>query len=75
MKSMINLLGIMLIILGIVSLAYMGFTYTSHEKVAEIGNVQVTADTQKTVSIPPVLGGFSLVAGIVLLVIGMKGKS
>jgi len=76
MKSIINLLGIILIILGIASFAYMGITYTSHEKVAEIGNVQVTADTQKTVSIPPILGGLSLVAGIVLVVIGtMKGKS
>jgi len=76
MKSMINLLGIILIILGIISFVYMGFTYTSHEKIAEIGNVQVTANTQKTVSIPPILGGLSLVAGVVLVVIGtMKGKS
>lgn len=76
MKSVITLIGIVLIILGISSFAYMGFTYTSHEKVAEIGNVQVTADTQKTISIPPVMGGTSLVVGIVLVIIGTRsGKS
>ena len=72
MRSITNLLGIILIIFGIVSLAYMGFTYTTREKVAQIGSVQVTADTQKTVSIPPALGGLSLVAGIVLVVIGTR---
>jgi len=76
MKSIISLVGIFLIIVGIASFAYMGFTYTSRDKVAEIGNVQITADTQKTVSIPPILGGVSIVAGLVLVVIGtMNGKS
>ena len=75
MKSIISLLGIILIIFGIASFAYMGFTYTSREKVAEIGNIQVTADTQKTISIPPVLSGLSLVVGIVLVVVGtMNGR-
>ena len=72
MKSIISLVGIILIVVGIGALAYQGFTYTKHEQVAQIGDVQITANTQKTVYFPPILGGLSLVAGIVLVVIGRK---
>jgi len=72
MKSTMSLVGLVLIILGIVFLAYQGFTYTKQEKVAEIGNLQITADTQKTVYFPPILGGLSIAAGIVLVVVGRK---
>ena len=72
MKSILSLVGIALIILGIVIFAYQGITYTKHETVAQIGNVQVTADTQKTVYLPPIAGGVALVAGIVLVIVGQK---
>ena len=72
MKSMTSTIGIILMIIGILTLAYGGFTYTKQEKVAEIGNVQVTADTQKTVYFPPLFGGLSFVAGLVLVVVGRK---
>jgi hypothetical protein len=74
MKSITNVIGIVLILFGLVALAYQGITYTQHEKVAQIGSLQVTADTQKTVSFPPILGGLSLVAGIILVVVGRIGK-
>lgn len=72
MKSSLSILGIVLIIIGIVALGYQGFSYTKREKVAEIGNIQISADTQKTVYFPPILGGISLVAGIVLVVVGQR---
>lgn len=72
MKSLTMLVGIILILLGIASLTYQGFTYTSREKVAQLGSLQVTADTQKTVYLSPVLGGASILAGIVLVVVGRK---
>ncbi|MEO8401123.1 MAG: DUF3185 domain-containing protein [Gammaproteobacteria bacterium] len=72
MKSLTNIVGIILIIVGILALAYQGFTYTQHEKVAQIGDLQVTADTQKTVYFPPIFGGLSLVAGIVLVVVARR---
>ncbi len=72
MKSTTTIIGMLLILVGILALAYQGFTYTKHEKVAQIGDIQVTADTQKTVYFPPVLGGLSLVAGIILVVVGRK---
>jgi hypothetical protein len=72
MKSLAMTVGIILILLGVVSLAYQGFTYTSKEQVAQIGSLQVTADTQKTVYLSPLLGGISVLAGIVLVVVGRK---
>ena len=73
MKSLTNLAGILLIIFGIATLAYQGFTYTKHENVAQIGDMKITADTQKTVYFPPLLGGLSLAAGIILVVVSRRG--
>ena len=71
MKST-SLAGIVLIVLGALVLAYQGFNYTQREKVIDIGPIHATADEQKHVSIPPILGGLALVAGIALLVLGAK---
>lgn len=68
----ISWIGILLIVLGGLALAYQGFNYTRHEKVLDLGPIHATAETQEHVSIPPVLGGLALVAGIVLLVYGNK---
>ena len=68
----ITLVGIALIVLGIVAFAYQGITYTSREKIIDIGPIQATADTQKTIPLSPLLGGLALVGGIVLVVVGAK---
>jgi uncharacterized membrane protein len=70
-----TLVGIALIVLGIVALAYKGISYTSREKVIDIGPIQATADTQKTIPLSPLLGGLALVGGIVLVVVGAKKSS
>ena len=61
-------LGIVLIILGIIALSYQGFTYTKREKVIDAGPIQISADHDKTVSFPPLLGGLVLGAGVLLIV-------
>jgi uncharacterized membrane protein len=68
----ITLIGIVLIVLGIVAFAYQGITYTSREKIIDIGPIQATADTQKTIPLPPILGGLVLAGGIVLMLVGAK---
>ena len=68
----LTLLGIALIVLGIVAFAYQGITYTSREKIIDIGPIQATADTQKTIPLPPLLGGLVLAGGIVLVLVGAK---
>ena len=70
--NLITLVGVALIVLGIVAFAYQGITYTSREKIIDIGPIQATADTQKTIPLSPLLGGLVLAGGIVLVVVGAK---
>jgi vacuolar-type H+-ATPase subunit I/STV1 len=73
MRALINIVGILLIIFGIITFTYQGFNYTQREKVAQIGNVEVTANTEKTIYFSPMTGGLSLVVGVILVVIGRRG--
>ena len=70
----IMLIGIALIALGVVAFAYQGITYTSREKIIDIGPIQATHETSKTIPLSPILGGVSLVGGIVLVLIGNRAK-
>jgi hypothetical protein len=67
-KSPLMIIAIALIVLGIVSLAYQGITYTTREKVVDLGPLKVTADKEKTIPLPPILGGLALAGGIILLI-------
>lgn len=67
-----TLLAIMLIALGVVAFGYQGITYKSQEKVVDLGPLQMTAETTKTLPLPPIVGAIALVGGIVLLVMGRK---
>ena len=64
--------GVILIILGGLALVYQGFGYTHQEKVLDVGPIHATADEHERVSIPPILGGLTLVGGIVLVIIAAK---
>jgi hypothetical protein len=66
------LLGIALIVLGIVAFAYQGITYTTRENVVDLGPIQASVDTKKTIPLPPILGGLVLASGIVLVMAGTK---
>ena len=68
----ITLVGIALILLGIVAFAYQGISYTSREKIIDVGPLQASVDTKKTIPLSPLLGGLVLVGGIVLVVVGAK---
>jgi uncharacterized membrane protein YidH (DUF202 family) len=67
-----GIIGIILIAIGIIALAYGGITYTKREKVIDAGPLQVSADKEKTIPLPPILGGICLVGGIVLVVVGNR---
>ena len=66
------MIAIILIVLGIAAFAYQGITYTTREKVVDVGPIQVTAEKTKTLPLPPIVGAIALVGGIVLLVMGDK---
>jgi hypothetical protein len=66
------LIGIALILLGIVALSYERITYTTKEKIIDIGPLQATTEREKSIPLPPLLGGLALVAGIGLVAVGYK---
>jgi uncharacterized membrane protein len=67
-----TIFGIALIMLGVVAFAYQGITYTSREKVIDVGPLQATIDKQETIPLSPLVGGMALVGGIVLLIVGNR---
>jgi hypothetical protein len=66
------IIAIILIALGIAAFAYQGITYTTREKVVDLGPIQVTAEKTKTLPLTPIVGAIALVGGIVLLVMGSR---
>jgi uncharacterized membrane protein len=70
--NILKIVGIILIVVGIVALIFQGITYTTREKVIDLGPIHATAEKKRTIPLPPVLGGIALVGGIVLLVVGGK---
>jgi hypothetical protein len=60
--------GIILVIIGVLSLAYQGFTYTTHKKVLDVGPIQATKEERHSVPIPPILGALALIGGVLVLV-------
>jgi hypothetical protein len=64
--------GIILILIGLVALAYQGITYTTEERIVDIGPLKVEAEKKKTIPLSPVLGGGALVAGVVLVLVGSR---
>ena len=72
MKSGVLIVAIVLIAIGVVSLAYQGITYTTREKIIDLGPIKATADKEKTIPLPPILGGLALAGGVVLLLVGAR---
>jgi UDP-N-acetylmuramyl pentapeptide phosphotransferase/UDP-N-acetylglucosamine-1-phosphate transferase len=65
---MIKIAGIILIILGVCSIAWGGFNYRTKEKVVDIGPIQATHEKTHHIPVTPLAGGLALVAGIGLVV-------
>jgi uncharacterized membrane protein len=68
----VTVVGIILIVLGVVALAYQGISYTTSEKVVDLGPLQVEARRERTIPLPPLLGGLALAGGIILLIVGSR---
>ncbi len=66
------ILAVILIGIGIVAFGYQGITYTTREKVVDLGPIEMTAEKTKTIPLPPIVGGIALAGGLSLLVLGRK---
>lgn len=69
-----SIVGIVLIILGILALAYQGITYTTHKKVVDIGPIQATKTEHQTIPFPPLLGGLAIIGGVVVLALDRQSR-
>jgi len=69
-----TVIGVALLILGIIALAYQGFTYTVPKKEVDLGPIQVTRQERHTVPLPPILGALALIGGIAVLVLDRSSK-
>jgi uncharacterized membrane protein len=70
--NMLKTIGIILIVIGVVAFVFQGITYTTREKVIDLGPIHATAEKKKTIPLPPLLGAIARVGGIVMLVSGRK---
>jgi uncharacterized membrane protein YidH (DUF202 family) len=69
-----KIIGVVLIVLGVIALAYGGISYTREEKILDIGPIEATAERRETIPLPPVLGALALVGGVALLVVASRRK-
>jgi len=67
-----KVLGVILIVLGILGIAWGGFTYTTEKKVFSVGPIEATREKTHDVPIPPIAGAVSLVAGVAVLASGKR---
>ena len=69
-----KLAAIVLIVLGVIALAYGGISYTREKKVLDIGPIEATTKTRETIPLPPVLGIAAIAGGVVLLVVSGRKR-
>ena len=67
-----TVLGALLILAGVIALSLGGFSFTTRDKVAEVGPVEVAAQRRPPVPLPPLLGGLAIVGGVVLIVVSSR---
>jgi len=66
------IVGVLLIVLGVAALVYQSVTYTTRETVIDIGPVHATADRERTLPLPPLVGIAVVAGGVALLVASMR---
>jgi hypothetical protein len=67
-----TIVGIILVVVGAIALAYQGITYTTRSKAVDIGSIQITREEHKTIPLPPILGALALAGGLALILVGGK---
>jgi hypothetical protein len=68
----VTLVGVALIILGVLALAYQGITYTTREKIVDLGPLKASVDKERSIPLPPIVGVLAFVGGVVLVIVGAR---
>jgi Na+-transporting methylmalonyl-CoA/oxaloacetate decarboxylase gamma subunit len=69
-----KLMGIIFVVLGVLALVYQGIQYTTKEKILDVGPIKISADTKKTIPLPPIVGAVAIVAGSALILADRRKK-
>jgi len=64
--------GIIFVLLGAVALIWQRVGYMRRETLVDVGSLEITADTTKSLPLPPILGGIALAGGVGLIVVGVR---
>lgn len=67
-------IGIIIIAIGILMVAYTGFNYVTTKKVVDLGAIQINKETNHPVQWSPIVGVVLIVGGIVLIIVDRKGN-
>jgi hypothetical protein len=70
-----NIIGLILVVLGIVALAVPSVTYFTTERVADVGFFAIDLSRPHTIVFNPIVGAIALAAGIVLVLVGLRSRS
>ena len=69
-----KLIGIVLIVVGVIALAMGGFSYTTREKVLDLGPIQATTEKRHSIPLSPIVGIAALIGGIAVLAAGSRTR-
>jgi hypothetical protein len=65
----VKILGAILIVLGLLGVVWGGVTYTTREKIIDIGPIHATRDKTHHVPVPPIAGAIALIGGVTILLL------
>jgi hypothetical protein len=68
----VMILGVLLIVVGVLALAYQQISYTTRETVLDVGPIEATAERRRTIPLPPILGAAAVGAGVIVLFVSRR---
>ncbi|MBL0151752.1 MAG: hypothetical protein IPP87_25120 [Ideonella sp.] len=68
--DMTKLVGVLLIVAGVLGLAYGNFSYTKQTHEVKLGPIEMSVKEKQTVNVPAWAGAGAIVAGVALLILG-----
>jgi uncharacterized membrane protein YidH (DUF202 family) len=70
-----RIVGLVLVIVGLVSLLWGGISWTREKTIVDIGPIQARSQERETIPLPPILGGVALIAGALLLFVPSRTRA
>ncbi|HET8985153.1 MAG TPA: hypothetical protein VFN03_05285 [Trueperaceae bacterium] len=71
----LSIIGVILIVLGIVGFVVQRVSFTQQETALEVGPLEVTTTTERSIPIPDIAAGAAVVAGLVLVFVGSSKRN